>query len=229
MIGAVVLRPEPGNAATAARLAAAGVIARRCPLFAIRPLAWEVPDPTMYDALLLTSANAARHAGPGLTRLSHLPILAVGAATARAAEAAGLAVMITGETHAADLVATAQKRGWRRLLHLAGQHHTALDGVDVSAVYASDALPIEAATAAGWAGHVALLHSARAARRFAELINAHGDRAVVAVAALSDAVANAAGEGWAARKVASAPTDAALVAVARALIDRHGPAADNGA
>src|SRR3546814_9776925 len=49
-----------------------------------------------FDALLLTSAFAAREAGPEIARLATLPVYAVGDATARAAEAAGLTVAMTG-------------------------------------------------------------------------------------------------------------------------------------
>ncbi len=78
-----VLRPEPGNAATAARIAAAGARTIRLPLFAVGPLAWTPPDPAVHDALLLTSANAVRQAGPGLAGYRTLPVHAVGAAPAR--------------------------------------------------------------------------------------------------------------------------------------------------
>jgi uroporphyrinogen-III synthase len=33
------------------------------PLFAIVPLDWTAPDPAQFDGLVLTSANAVRHAG----------------------------------------------------------------------------------------------------------------------------------------------------------------------
>ena len=96
-----VLRPEPGNSATAARIVAAGFDAVRLPLFAVEPLAWTAPDPGEYDALLLTSANAVRHAGTALDRLRGVPVVAVGQATANAARAAGLTVAITGDGDAA--------------------------------------------------------------------------------------------------------------------------------
>ena len=55
------------------------------PLFSVESLAWKVPDAASFDALLLTSANAVRQAGAGLTQLRGLPVHAVGAATATAA------------------------------------------------------------------------------------------------------------------------------------------------
>lgn len=219
MRAALVLRPEPGNAQTEARLAAAGVDVLRRPLFAVAPVAWSLPDAARYDALLLTSANAVRHGGEGLARLG-LPVLAVGEATAAAARAAGLTVALTGARDAAALAAAAPARGFARLLHLAGHDRIDLPGLAAVTVYRSDPLPLVPGAAQAWQGHVALLHSVRAAQRFAALLKRDGVRAgSVAVAALSEAVLAAAGAGWAGEAVADRPSDAALVACALPLID----------
>ncbi len=209
---ALVLRPEPGNAATCARLAARGVPAVALPLFVMRALPWVVPDAAAYDALLLTSANAVRHAGAALATLAHLPVLAVGGATAAAAQAAGLRVAAEGSGGVRDLVAA---RGSGRLLHLAGRAHVALPGVEVRAVYASEPAPLAPDALAVADGAVALLHSPRAARAFAARLTVA--RGGVRVAAMSAAVADAAGAGWAAVGVAAARSDAALVEAAAAL------------
>ena len=58
----LVLRPEPGAAATVKRARARGLDAVAIPLFEIEPLAWEAPPAGGFDGLLLTSANAVRHA-----------------------------------------------------------------------------------------------------------------------------------------------------------------------
>ena len=218
MKAALVLRPEPGNAATAARLARSGIAVRCCPLFIVRPIAWSPPDPRRYDALLLTSANAIRHAGAGLSDVAGVPVLAVGEATARAASAAGLAIALVGTSDAATLVAEARSTGSQRLLHLSGRDHGTLPAVDQITVYASDLRPVVAEEVAAWRGHVALLHSPRAARRLAALVDEDG-RAGMAIAALSPAVAKAAGTGWAAVHIAPTPTDPALIATATQLID----------
>ncbi|WP_267381825.1 uroporphyrinogen-III synthase [Sphingomonas sp. GC_Shp_6] len=207
----VVLRPEPGNARTAAAIEAGGHVAIRLPLFAVVPLAWQPPDPRDYDALLLTSANAVRHGGPGLDRLRALPVLAVGAATEAAARAAGFRVVATG---AGGIDALPDARG--RLLHLGARERMTQADLPAIAVYAAEPLPVAPATLAALAGQVALLHSARAARAFAALPL---DRAGVRVAALSAAVAAAAGAGWERVAHAARPDDATLVALARTLTD----------
>jgi uroporphyrinogen-III synthase len=205
-----VLRPEPGNAATAARIEAIGRVAVRLPLFAVQPLAWTPPDPTQFDALLLTSANAVRHAGAGLRVLRSLPVVAVGEATARAARAAGLTVETVGTGDAAAAVGAS---GRKRLLHLGGRDRTDA-GVATIAVYAADPIPVP--TAAALAGCVALLHSVRAARRLGELLARDGVTDV-RVAALSAAV-RAAGPVCPGA-VADRPDDATLVALAARLTD----------
>lgn len=226
---ALVLRPEPGNAATAARLQALGIEVARWPLFAIEPVAWTPPDPARHDALLLTSANAVRHAGPGLHTFAGLPVLAVGTATAAAARTAGLTVALTGDTDAAALVAAARAGGWVRLLHLAGRDRHEVVGLTTITVHRSEPVPVAADRIAGWVGTVALLHSPRAARRFAALVDDPALRATIDLAALSPAVAIAAGSGWRAIVTAAAPRDDLLVAAVGALIDPVRAAADKRA
>jgi uroporphyrinogen-III synthase len=211
-----VLRPEPGNAATAGRIEALGLRAIRMPLFSVHALGWSAPDPTHHDALMLTSANAIRFGGLQLDALRHLPVFAVGPKTAGIARAAGFDVMAVGDGDAASLLALTDARGIKRALHLAGRHRSIEAGGPVSrtiAVYASEAVPVSSAELLDLQGSIALLHSARAARRLGELADLHAvPRTLIGIAALSPAVAAAAGPGWAAIAIAAAPTDAALIA-----------------
>jgi len=218
-----VLRPEPGNAATAAAIEALGLTAIRLPLFEIHAIDWTPPDVTRFDALLLTSANAPRHAGPGLTALRRLPVHAVGEATAAAAHDAGLEVVAVGDRDGAALVAAAAARGVRRGLLLGGRDR-ALGGDPIIAgaiaVYASDPVAVATEALDQLAGAVALVHSPRAARRVAGLVDRAGiDRRTMRLAAISVAAADAAGDGWERIAAAASPDDAALIALARALAD----------
>jgi uroporphyrinogen-III synthase len=218
-----VLRPEPGNAATAAAIEVLGLIAIRLPLFEVRAIDWAPPDVTRFDALLLTSANAPRHAGPGLATLRGLPVHAVGDATAAAARDAGLEVVAVGDRDGAALVAAAAASGVRRGLLLGGRDRAVASDPIIAAaiaVYASDpvAVPIEALDQL--AGSVVLVHSPRAARRVADLIDRAGvDRRTVRLAAISAAAADAAGGDWESVAVAASPDAAALIALARTLAD----------
>lgn len=209
----VVVRPEPGNARTAAAARALGFAVDTMPLFAVVPLGWEAPDPNRYDAILVTSANAMRHGGTGLAPLTALPVLAVGEASAGAAREAGFVVALIGTADAAALVTQADDR-YPRLLHLGGRERVDVPGATAIAVYASEAMPAPADAAARLRGATVLLHSARAARRVAELAD---DRSLTAVATISPAVLAAAGTGWRGAVAATVPTDAALLAGASGL------------
>lgn len=210
-----VLRPEPGNAATAGRIEALGLKVVRLPLFEVRALAWNVPDPAAHDALIVTSANTLRFGGAGLTALQGLPVVAVGQATADAARAAGFEVMLTGDGDAARMLDLAATAGVHRALHLGGRERTRPDSARIAAsmaVYASEMLPMLDMDAIY--GTVALLHSGRAVRRLGELV---ADRSRVRIAAISRAVGHAAGPGWTATAIAATPDDAALIAAAATL------------
>ncbi|MDQ1157825.1 uroporphyrinogen-III synthase [Sphingomonas sp. SORGH_AS 950] len=213
----VVVRPEPGNAATIAELRAQGLAARALPFFAAQAIAWTPPAPEDVGALLFTSAQAVRLAGPGLAAFSDKPVVAVGPATAEAARAAGLTVALTGERDAAAVVEQARAAGLTRLLHLAGRDRVET-GAMVRTVYAAEPVAVDRDAVRALAGTVVLLHSARAAARLAMLVDDAGvSRAAVAIVAISAKTAAAAGEGWAASRIAAAPRDAAMVAAARAL------------
>ena len=221
----LAIRPEPGLAATLAAGRAAGLEMIGAPLFAIRPRAWTPPPARGFDALLIGSANALRHAGPGLAAFAHLPVLAVGEATAAHARAAGFTI---GAQGAGGLQAVLDSlrgaAGPRHLLRLAGEEHVALAAppqvrIETRIVYAAEPQPLEPDAAAAIAGGaVVLLHSAAAARQFAsECDRLALPRARLALAALGPRVLEAAGIGWAALACAAQPAEPALLALARDL------------
>lgn len=214
-----ILRPAPGGSATAERIRAAGLDPLLLPLFAVAPLDWTPPDPAAFDALLLTSANAARHAGAGLERLARLPVLAVGPETADAATQAGLRVIECGSQGVAALLA---RQPWsQRLLWLAGRDRMTISHPAVRMaipVYANDAIGWTPEQAAQLPGSVAMVHSARATRQLAAQLDAHRiPRASLRIAAISARAADADGRGWDRVAVAAQPSDAALIAAARRL------------
>jgi uroporphyrinogen-III synthase len=210
----LVLRPQPGADATAARARERGLQAIVTPLFRIVPREWELPREP-FDALLITSANAVPALDERLDRA--LPVYAVGAATARMVKSAGFARVTIGEAGVAEIVARASADGVSSILHLAGEDRTALDageiGIVARTVYAAE--PVEPGAAFSEALQrkaVALLHSPRAARRFRELAGTGHS-----IVGFSQAVADAAGGGWAGAAIADRPTDDALLAAAARL------------
>jgi len=217
----LVLRPEPGASATVAKARALGLEAVAAPLFAIRPLDWHLPD-RLPEAVLLTSANAARHGGPGLSKLTDLPAYAVGVATAEAAREAGFDRVATGDGDAEAILARARRDGVRAILHLAGREHREVmpDDIDIDrrVIYAAEAVEaLPEAARVALPDAVALLHSPRAARLFARLV----DPAGIAIAAISPAALAAAGPGWRVAEAAGQPTDASLLAVAAKLCNQR--------
>jgi len=220
----LVLRPEPGAAATFARALAAGLNPIAAPIFTLTPIAWSPPDPATHDALMLTSANAVRHAGPALDRYRALPVYAVGAATAAASIEVGFADIRTGDSDAAALIASMVHDGVMRPLHLAGREHRALADAPIPIerriVYAADPVAVlpAAARAALALGAVALIHSPRAGEIFGTLLREAGiDPATIAIAAISEAAAVG---HWRETAIAETPDDSALLAAAARLCEK---------
>lgn len=215
----IVTRPEPGNAATIEQAKKLGLDARAMPLFAARPLEWIAPAPGNFDALLLTSAFAAKLAGPDLAKLSSLPVFAVGAATARAAESAGLTIAMTGSADAQRLLDDMTSQNIQTILWLCGRDRSEFDAR--ATITALPCYAVEpAAPPPDWSTLIAtpailLAHSARAAQRISELVG--GARSHLMLVAISSAVAAAAGEGWRDLVISGQPNDAAMLAEAGAL------------
>src|SRR3954469_645045 len=93
----LILRPEPAASDTVRKARELGLDAMAAPLFEIVALPWVAPNPGEFDGLLLTSANAVRHAGDGLNRLQGLKVYAVGEMTAGTARDAGFDVAAIGD------------------------------------------------------------------------------------------------------------------------------------
>lgn len=211
----LILRPQPGTDATAARVRAAGHTPLMMPLFAVEPVDWEAPAAANYDNLLLTSANAVRQAGANLALYRDLPLYAVGQNTADAARQAGFEIAHIGD---AGVDALLQKLNDRRLLWLTGEDHVEPEAdptvrLDRYIVYRSAAITLspDFVETTQSADHV-LLHSPRAASHFGDLLTEHHiERNAISIAALSPNIAQAAGSGWKSVRVAPQPTDAALL------------------
>ena len=232
----IIIRPEPGCAATVASARALGMEAHGFPLFDVRPLAWDAPDPAAVDALLIGSANAPRHAGPNLAPYAGKPAYVVGEATGEAARAAGLTIAAIGEGGLASLMGAIAPQH-RRLLRLSGRERVDLVppadiAISERVVYASEPQPLPAALARLLSTHalprcLVTVHSAEAARHFAAECDRLGlDRARIHLVALGPRIAaaaqEAAGSGgvdgsWVGISTADQPSDAALLALCQRL------------
>lgn len=216
----VILRPEPGASLSATRAEEMGFAEIvTIPLFKVRPVEWTPPAPDRFDAMLLTSANAARHGGDGLETLKRLPVHCVGEATAAAARAAGMMIGQVGDAGVAQLLALLPDE--TRLLHLCGQHRRmaedAAQTIVPLPVYVSAARE-EPRDLEKLPDSVACVHSPRAGARLAELVTREGfDPSSIAIAAISADAAEACGPGWQQLVVADAPRDSSLLALAKRL------------
>jgi uroporphyrinogen-III synthase len=216
----LILRPQPGADATAARARALGLRPVVVPLFVVEPLLWEAPDRGGFDAVMFTSANAVRHGGEGLEAFLGLPCYAVGGATATAARQAGFLDVRIGPDDMAGLVAMMAAERVRAAFHPCGRDRIALAQPPVRItsvpVYASEAVDRLAETARAVLHQAAvLIHSPRAGALFGRFVE--DDRQEVSIVAISDAAAAAAGEGWKQVAVAAWPRDEALLELAAKL------------
>lgn len=217
----LVVRPQPGADATAARAAARGMQAVCYPLFAVGPLDWTPPPPQDHDALLLTSAHGVTQAGDALALYHGLPSYAVGERTAAALRTAGFDDVVAGDSDGAAIVRRIALDGHRRLLHIAGVDSASLDAGPMSITRIPVYAAREAGDAAGLAalaapGMVVLVHSPRAGQRLAALLP-EAVRGTLHLVAISPAALAAAGHGWSSVIAASRPDDDAMLALAARL------------
>jgi uroporphyrinogen-III synthase len=105
--GVLITRPEPGANETAARVAALGYLPVVAPLLEIRPQRAPLPPSGDVQAILVTSGNAIP-ALPASHR--HLPLFAVGEATAARARAAGFAQVSSADGDSGALAALVARR-----------------------------------------------------------------------------------------------------------------------
>ena len=209
----LVTRPLPGGETSAARLRALGCAVVTMPLLAVEAIDWDMPAAPP-DAIMLTSAAAARMAGAPAAALHGCTAWAVGDATAAAARAAGFTDVRDGGGSVQALVDRAAAAGIGEILHLAGADRTTFTvptglTIIIRTVYRARLLPLAGAVDADWV----LLYSSRTAAHFAAECDRLGhDRAGIAIAAISPAVLAAAGPGWAWTTVAATPDEDALLA-----------------
>ena len=214
-----VTRARPGAHATAARLRERGRRPLIAPLLEVRALDGAL-DVVGVGALAFTSVNAIGSARPAPL---HLPVFAVGDATAGAARRAGFSRVesAAGDVAAlADLIARRRDTFHGAVLHPAaaepaGDLHGLLAAAGVpartAAVYEAVAVEPSADARLAWPELAAvLLHSPKAARRLAEE-TAGWPPSAARMLCLSEAVAQALGDRGDAVAVAPQPDEASLL------------------
>ena len=225
MTRVLITRPQPGAAETADRLRALGHEPVVAPLFEVRAKEWS-PPAAMPEAVMLTSAAAAREGGPAMAPYLGLPCFCVGARTAAAAQDAGFTDIRAPEVHdGGELLAAIAAAGIGDILHLSGIEiatYAPPAGLKVErrVVYGAHFHSwSEAERTAAQAAEVALIYSPRGGEALAAAFGAH--RKGVRLSAISRNAATAAGDGWAARAVAASPDEDALFAAAGLLCEKQ--------
>ena len=217
----LILRPQPGNDATARAARGLGLEVVQLPLFEIVPIEAGAPPPGPFDALLVTSANGARHGKDVLALFAELPVYTVGEATAQAICEHGERIVHIGGGDAASTLPIIAAAGHKRLLHLCGEEVRDFDplGLIVTqhVVYRSEARDMRPFTKmlATLPPLVIAVHSPAAGRRLNALMPPSCRNHLVV--AISDAAGKAAGTGWRRVHVADAPDDSALLRLATSL------------
>jgi len=223
----VLLRPQPGNDASAARARALGLEVLQVPLFETLAVGPPPLPEGPFDALLLTSANGARFGSDVLAAFAQLPLYAVGEATAQAAREAGHRHILTGDGDAASTVPMIVRDGHAHVLHLCGAdvrpfHSQGLQIVRHIAYRAAESAESVVRPCLDMLDSaVAAIHSPRAGERFASFIPP-ARRNAIRLAAMSPASAAACGTGWAEIAISTTPDDTALLACAERLCIRAG-------
>ena len=226
----LVTRSEPGASETAARLRAAGFEALVEPVFAIAPIAADIPD---FDALAFTSANGARQ----FARLSprrDASAFCVGARTAQAAREMGFADVVSADGDVLALLDLVSRKlpPDARLLHVGNAEsrgdlaeRLSAAGHNARFVAVFHAVPVESPgrrLAALLAGQeridAVMVHSPRAAIILAGFADGVARPPSLSVVAISEAAA-APLAGRAARvEIAATPDEAALISALARLV-----------
>lgn len=220
----IAIRPEPGLSSTLALGRELDLTITGVPLFEIRSLKWQLPDPTLIDALLIGSANAFLGNERNFARLTDKPVYAVGRATAGAARDAGFAIAAIGSGGLQNVLG--QIAAPAHLLRIAGAERVPLTppaGVTIETVvaYESAPRPIDPDQRTVLLQEpIVLLHSAAAARHFSSECKRLGvDPDTVELAALGPRIVETLDEAWRAIHVSSQPTDRDLLEMVRNLCE----------
>lgn len=191
-----ITRAQPGAEATGARVAALGFTPVVDPLLEVAPIAGGI-DLTDVSALAFTSANGVQ-AFSSVSGVRGLPVFAVGRATASAAREAGFARVSSADGDVADLARLISQALpgpvlWAGAREPAGDLVSTLNEAGVPArgvaVYeTAERAPSEATLALLHEPLTVLLHSPRAARALARILEVRPSRTLRALC-LSEAVA----------------------------------------
>ena len=222
----LAIRPEPGLSSTLTLGRNMGLNMDGYALCKVKAVDWNIPTTGRFDALLVGSANAMRLGGANLSKLVHLPVHAVGEATAREARAAGFSIERLGkgglQTVLDALISPIH------YLRLVGNEYVDLawpEGVTFEPVQVYEMEPSvfpSQAVSLLKSDPIVLLHSAAMTRQFVSECERLGvDTSRITLAAMGERIVEPArarqSGNWAGIHTSSEPNDEALLALVRGL------------
>lgn len=231
----ILLRPNAGADQSAAIARGHGFDPIIAPASEIHPLPWDMPPAHDFDAIMITSANALRMANKSQTtdalrQYSHLPLFAVGKATAQLARDMGFTIAAIGKGGAKALWPLINEYGAKNIVRLVGRDYVPLDDKHVNfttiTVYEARALPmhptLEKLLRQNVGPHIIAFHSARAVQIFDNYIKELAqqgftfDKSAHFAAALAptigDAINQSEGKQWQAVIISSSASDSVMIA-----------------
>jgi uroporphyrinogen-III synthase len=228
----LMTRPLAESEALAKKLGDEGHDVIISPMLNIQPSAFQLPT-EKYHTLVFTSRHAVAPTAQK-PALRDLPVFCIGTATAEAATQAGFNVVADAEGDRGRLVGEIARHKPRHILFMSGadERGDIVSELAAAKVRATRCVVYRATLAAAFTEDaatalatnsidLALLFSARSAATFAKL--SHGiagfDRSALAIACLSEAVAEAAGAGWAREHVSATLTTQGLLESAGLVCD----------
>ena len=226
----LAIRPEPGLSSTLALGRQMGLTMHGFALSRVTAVEWELPSLARFDALLIGSANAMRLGGENLAKLTHLPVHAVGEATANEARAAGFTVERLGKGGLQTVIDAVEPPV--HYLRLVGNEYVDLNlpkGVSFEPVQVYEVRPrafLDPHLELLNKDIIVLLHSAAMTRQFVtECDRLEVDRNRITLAAMGERIAAPARRSsgaeikqglendWAAIHICKEPSDVALLAM----------------
>ncbi len=173
----ILLRPIEGALQSAQIARDIGLEPIIAPASEIRPLSWDAPSASKFDAIMITSANALRINQEKVTPYRHLPFYAVGQATAKLAKQMGFTIAGLGSGGAKALWPLLEQDSRQHVLRLVGTDHIPIASDKITSIitYKAMALPIhidlQTLLQKNDSPHIFAFHSARAVQIFADYMH----------------------------------------------------------
>lgn len=222
----ILLRPSQGAQQSAIIARQMGFDPIIAPASQIAPLPWDAPPAQNFDAIMITSANALRMAHLSkpeiIAQYKHLPLFAVGKATAKLAQDMGFTIAAMGQGGAKALWPHIISHGAKNILRLVGRDYVAVDN-DVNIctimVYEARALPIndtlKSLIMSATGPHIFAFHSAKAVHIFdtylAQMQNIIFDKSAHYAVALAPTIAHEISPDWRDTIISPSASDADMM------------------